>query len=321
MTTIRILVTRQLPPENEERLKRLFDATLNADDHVMTPEEIIEKTSGCSGMLVTSLDKFPRDMVSKLPDSIKIMASFSAGYEHMDVAACKERGIVATNTPDVLTDATADMAILCMMGAARGAYWGERMVRERKWAPWKALDPIGYDFSGQRLGILGMGRIGQAVAKRAAAFGMELHYHNRSDLPAALAHGARYHRRFEDMLPHCDFLSVNCASTPATRGIINAKTLALLPKGAIFANSARGDVVDEDALITALKSGHLAAAGLDVFRNEPNIDPRFAELPNVFLMPHLGSATIRTRTAMGDRAIDNLEAYFAGRPPRDVLNA
>jgi glyoxylate reductase len=178
---------------------------------------------------------------------------------------------------------------------------------------------LGLDVTGQRLGILGMGRIGQAVAKRARAFDMELHYHNRKPVAPELAHGARYHARFEDMLPHCDFLSINCASTPETRNIVNAETLALLPGNAIVVNSARGDIIDDDALIAALSSGKLAAAGLDVFRNEPKIDPRYRTLDNVFLLPHLGSATRRTRIAMGMRAVDNLEDFFAGRRPRDLL--
>jgi glyoxylate reductase len=206
-----------------------------------------------------------------------------------------------------------------MLGAARGASWGERMVREDKWTSWSPVHPLGYDVSGRRLGILGMGRIGQAMARRARAFDMTIHYHGRSRLSPELEQGATYHASFDDMLPHCDFLSVHCASTPETRGLINERTIGLLPPDAILVNTSRGDVVDDDALISALQSGRLAAAGLDVFRGEPNIDPRYRTLESAFLLPHLGSATRQTRSAMGQRALDNLEAFFAGKTPGDLL--
>jgi glyoxylate reductase len=193
------------------------------------------------------------------------------------------------------------------------------MVRENRWTSWSPVHPLGHDVTGRRLGILGMGRIGQATAKRARAFDMAIHYHGRSRLAPDLEEGAVYHASFEDMLPHCDFLSVHCASTPETRGMINEAAIALLPRDAILVNTSRGDVVDDDALIAALQSGRLAAAGLDVFRGEPNIDPRYRNLDNVFLLPHLGSATRQTRSAMGHRAVDNLEAFFAGKTPGDLL--
>jgi glyoxylate reductase len=266
------------------------------------------------------MDKvFATGLIAKLPTSVKIIATFSVGHEHVDIAAARQRNIAVTNTPDVLTNATADIALLLILGAARGAYWGERLIREDRWTSFSVVAPLGFDVSGKRLGILGMGRIGQAVAKRARAFDMELHYHNRRPVAPDLAHGARYHASLDQMLPHCDFLSINCASTPETRGIVNDKLIAKLPNGAIIVNSARGDIIDDDALIAALKSGKLAAAGLDVYRNEPRIDPRFRSLDNIFLLPHLGSATHDTRTAMGMRAADNLDAFFAGRKPADLL--
>lgn len=193
------------------------------------------------------------------------------------------------------------------------------MVQDRPWPAFAPTTPLGFDVSGQRLGIVGMGRIGQALARRASAFAMEVHYHGRHELPASQSQGATFHATLSGMLPHCDFLSINCASTPDTRKMIDAEVIAALPDGAIVINSARGDIIDDDALVAALRSGKLAAAGLDVFRNEPNIDPRFADLPNVFLLPHLGSATPRTRIAMGMRAVDNLEAFFAARTPADLL--
>jgi len=315
----KVVVSRKLPRDVEERLKTLFDCRLNTDDTLMSAEELIARAEGADGLLVCPTDKLTAEVIGKLPGSVRIMATFSVGYDHIDVKAAQARGLPVTNTPDVLTDATADIAMLLMLGAARGAYWGERMVREKRWGAWAPTHPLGADVSGRRVGIFGMGRIGRAFARRAAAFDMEIHYHNRSRPKDEPVPGAIYHATFESMLPNCDFLSLHCASTPETRGIVNARTIALLPDGAILVNSARGDVVDDDSVIAALKSGKLAAAGLDVFRGEPDIDPRYRELENVFLLPHLGSATSRTRSGMGHRAVDNLEAFFAGRTPGDLV--
>jgi lactate dehydrogenase-like 2-hydroxyacid dehydrogenase len=316
----RLLVTRRLPKEVEARLDKAYQARLNADDHPMSEAEILAAAEGKDALLITPMDKsFATGIIAKLPPSVKMIATFSVGHEHVDIAAARKRDIAVTNTPDVLTNATADIALLLILGAARGAYWGERMVREDRWNSWSPTEPLGYDVSGRRIGILGMGRIGQAVAKRAQAFDMEVHYHNRRPVAPDLAYGARFHADLFDMLPFCDFLSINCASTPETRGLVNDKLIARLPEGAIIVNSARGDIVDDDALIGALTSGRLAAAGLDVFRNEPKIDPRYRSLDNVFLLPHLGSATRNTRIGMGMRAADNLDAFFAGRKPQDLL--
>jgi glyoxylate reductase len=316
----RLLVTRHLPQQVETRLAKAYRADLNADDHPMSEAEILAGAQDKDALLITPMDKcFATGIIAKLPSSVKVIATFSVGHEHVDIAAARERNIAVTNTPDVLTDATADIALLLILGAARGAYWGERMVREDRWNSWSPTAPLGFDVSGKRLGILGMGRIGQAVAKRAQAFDMDLHYHNRRPVAPDLAYGARYHAVLDQMLPNCDFLSINCASTPETRSLVNDKLIAKLPEGAIIVNSARGDIVDDDALIAALKSGKVAAAGLDVFRNEPRIDPRYRSLDNVFLLPHLGSATRDSRIAMGMRAADNLDAFFAGRRPADLL--
>ena len=316
-----ILVTRKLPDDVEERASRLFEARLNPEDRLYSLEELRAAADGFDGLLITPGEKMTAQAIEGLPDSIRIIATFSVGYDHIDVPAAKARGIAVTNTPDVLTDATADIAMLLMLGAARGASWGERMVREDKWRNWSPTYPLGYDVSGRRLGILGMGRIGQALAKRARAFDMAIHYHGRTRLPPEREQGAMYHAALDDLLPHCDFLSVHCASTPETRGIINERTIALLPRDAILVNTSRGDVVDDNALISALQSGKLAAAGLDVFRGEPDIDPRYRKLDNAFLLPHLGSATRQTRSGMGHRALDNLEAFFAGRTPGDLLSS
>ena len=315
----KILVTRHLPEPVEARLQALFDAELNIADSKMTPTQIIDKLAGFDGVLVCPTEKCDADFIASLPKSVKILATFSVGYDHINIAAADKAGLTVTNTPDVLTDATADIALLLLLGAARGAYWGDQMVRQSKWGRWSPVEPLGLDVTGRKLGILGMGRIGQAVAKRAQGFGMEIHYHNRRKLPPALELGAVFHSSLEAFLPNCDFLSINCASTNETRGSINADSIDLMPDGAVVVNTARGDVINDDDLISALTSGKLAAAGLDVFNNEPNIDPRYRTMENVFLLPHLGSATPQTRIAMGMRAVDNLEQFFTGQTPGDLV--
>jgi len=241
------------------------------------------------------------------------------GYDHIDLDAARARGIIVTNTPEVLSDATAEIAMLCLLGAARRAYEGEREIRTETWADWSATYQLGIQVTGKRLGILGAGRVGQIMARRARGFDMEIHYYKRNRLPANLEAGAIYHESVEALLPHCDFLSIHCPATPETHHLINAERIALLPDGAVVVNTARGAVVDDNALIDALRSGKLFAAGLDVFNNEPNIDPRYKELANTFLLPHIGSATRETRDAMGFRALDNLNAIMAGGEPRDRL--
>jgi lactate dehydrogenase-like 2-hydroxyacid dehydrogenase len=319
-TRAKILITRKLPPKAEAAFSTAFISQLNPDDKPKSADQIVAEAEGMDGIALTSMDKFPAALINRLPASIKILSTVSVGHEHLDIPAAAARGITVTNTPDVLTDATADIALLLMLGAARGAYWGERMVRENRWAGFSIVYPLGHDFSDMRLGILGMGRIGVAVAKRAKAFGMDLLYHNRRPSPEADALGATYHATFDGLLPHCDFLSINCPMTPETKGIINSRTLSLMPAGSIVVNTARGGIVVDDDLITSLKSGHTAAAGLDVYNNEPNLDPRYRDLENVFLLPHLGSATIRTRTNMGLRALSNMQAFFVGETPKDKLS-
>lgn len=310
----RLLITRKLPIDVEQRAATSFQVQPNNDDALTDQAQLIARAAGQDGLLVTVTDRLDRATIEKLPSSIRIIASFSVGTDHIDIKAANARDIIVTNTPDVLTDATADIALLLMLGAARGAAQGMTAIRDNTWANWAPTGMLGISLTDKRLGIFGMGRIGQAVAKRARAFGMTIHYHNRH--PVDLPH-ATYHPTLTGMLALSDFLSINCASTPETRGSINAETLASLPKGAIVVNTARGDIIDDDALIAAVQSGHLAAIGLDVFQNEPNIDPRYRTLPNAFLLPHLGSATLETRNAMGHRALDNLDDFFAGRPPRD----
>ena len=309
----RILASRRLPPAVTKRLQRDYDAILNEDDRIHSREELLGKLDGCNGVICTSSERFDAETIACLPEGLRAIATFSVGYNHIDVAAANARGLVVTNTPDVLTDATADITLLCLLGAARRAYEGQRMLRAGQWHGWTTTQLLGTHVTGKRLGVLGMGRIGRAVAQRARGFSMTIHYCNRSRLTPDLEQGAVYHADPEDMLPHCDFLSLNCPATPETVGFLNEARIERLPAGAIVVNSSRGDVVVDDALIAALRSGRLSAAGLDVFTNEPKLDPRYLELDNAFLLPHLGSATTETRDAMGFTCLDNLDAVFAGR--------
>jgi glyoxylate reductase len=313
----RLLVTRRLPAAVTERLMASYDAITNPDDGILSADEIIAKAADRDALLVTPADKVNAALIERLPASVKMIATFSVGYEHVDLEACRKRGLPVSNTPDVLTDATADIALLLMLGAARRAYEGERAVREGGWKSWSTTYMLGVHMTGKRLGIFGMGRIGQAVAKRARAFDMKIHYSNRRRLAAELEQGAIFHADPEEMLAHCDFLSINAPGGAETYHWLNAERIAKLPDGAVVVNTARGALVDDAALIAALKSGKVFAAGLDVFENEPNLNPAYRELQNVFLLPHLGSATVETRNAMGFKALDNLDAFFAGKPLPD----
>lgn len=312
-----LLVTRKLPDDVEKRLIDTFDTILAPVDKPLDSEKLIQHAQNVDGILCTPNDQIDTDLIARLPDRVRIISTFSVGYEHIDLQACQARAITVTNTPGVLTDATADIALLLLLGAARRAYEGERLIREDKWTGWTPTQLMGIGLQGKRLGILGMGRIGQAVAQRAAAFGMEVHYHNRTRLD----HHATYHDSAESLLKVSDFLSLHFPLTPDTRGFLNTERLALMPKGAVVVNTARGGVVDDEALLAALKSGQVAAAGLDVFDGEPNLHPGYRDMPNTFLLPHLGSATVETRNAMGFCAIDNLEAFFNGETPPHPVTA
>ena len=318
----RVLATRHFPPDVEARLAANFDAVLNPEDRLYDGPNLIKAADGFDGILCAAGDPLNADTIGKLPGSVRIIATFSVGYEHVDVAAAAKRGILVSNTPDVLTDATADIALLCLLGAARRAHEGTTMLRTHNWVGWTPTQLMGVHVTGKRLGILGMGRIGQALADRARAFRMQIHYSNRTRLAPELEKGAVFHANPDDMLPHCDFLSINAPMTAETRKWVNAERIAKLPKGAIVVNTARGGVVDDEALIAALKGGHLAAAGIDVFDGEPRIHQGYYGLENAFLLPHMGSATTETRNAMGFKALDNLEAYLLrGQSPPDLVRA
>jgi lactate dehydrogenase-like 2-hydroxyacid dehydrogenase len=314
-----LLISRRLPPDVEQRAAKSYGARLNKEDVAYSADRLIELAAGADGLLVCPGNTIDAALIARLPDTVRILATYSVGYDHIDVKAAARRGLVVTNTPEVLTDATADTAILLMLAAARRAGEGERLLRAGKWDGWKPTQLLGTHISGKRLGILGMGRIGQAVARRARGFDMQIHYSDIRRLPPEQEHGAIYHANPEALLPHADVLTLHMPGGADTARFLNAARIALLPQGAIVVNSARGTLVDDDALIAALKSGRIAAAGLDVYANEPKLDPGYLGLENAALLPHLGSATVETRNAMGFRALDNLDAFFAGKVPPDKV--
>lgn len=313
-----ILVTRKLPDAIEQRLAQDFEPLLNPDDRLYTTQELLELTADADAILPCHTEKFSAETIALLPARIKAIANFSVGVDHVDLEAARDKGIIVTNTPDVLSDATAEIAMLLMLGAARRGSEGERIMRSQLWKDWSPAFMVGRQITGKRLGILGMGRVGQVVAARARGFNMSIHYHNRRPLDAKHTAGAEYHDSVEGLLSAIDVLSIHCPASDATRGLLNQERLELMHSDAIVVNTSRGAVVDDDALVQALESGGIAAAGLDVYNGEPdNIHPGYRELDNVFLLPHIGSATVETRDAMGYRAIDNLVAIFNGQEPGD----
>ena len=314
-----ILITRKLPAAVEARAVRDYNALLNTDDRIMNSPELIEKAAGCDGLLICSSEKMTKDIIAALPASVRSIATFSVGYEHIDLDAARARGIKVSNTPGVLNDAVADLAMLLLLGASRRASEAERMVRAGQWSGWYSTMLLGPQLGGKNLGIIGMGRIGRALAKRARSFGMKINYYNRTRLGTSDEEGATYHPDAKSLLNASQFLSLHCPSTPESRNFLNAERIRQLPRGAIVVNTARGDIVDDIALIAALKSGHVFAAGLDVFAGEPNLNRAYCDLDNVFLLPHLGSATHETRDAMGFCALDNLDAMTMGRAAPNPL--
>ena len=305
----KVLVTTKLLKSNEDRISKLWDAKLNLNNLIYKESKLVELSKDCDGILSSIIDKIDEKTISKLSNKVKIISNFAVGFGNIDIKAARKRNIVVTNTPDVLTDATAEIAMLLILGACRRAAEGMKWVRSKKWK-WSADFLIGRQLSGSKLGILGMGRIGRAVAKRAKAFGMEIHYHNRSKLNQDLEAGAIYHKNIKSLFSISDVLSINCPATKETKKIINKRTLEFFSEGAVITNSARGDMIDDDAMVESLKNNKIFALGLDVYNGEPNIHPGYLKLPNVFILPHLGSATTKTRTAMANLAIDNIQEFF-----------
>ena len=308
---------RRLTDATLERARRDYEVLVDDEDRACDGGRIVEMSARADAILPCHTEAFDAATVARLDPRVRIVASHSVGVDHLDLDALRRGGIVVTNTPGVLDDATAEIAMLLMLGAARRAPEGERLVRSGAWTDWHPAFLLGRRITGQCLGILGMGGIGRTVARRARGFDMDVHYRNRTRLPPAQEAGATYHDTPESLFAVSDYLSLHCPSTPTTRGIMNRRTLALLPRGAILVNTARGALVDEPALIEALDSGRIAAAGLDCFAQEPGGNPALSTRWNVFMLPHLGSATVETRDAMGARALDNIDAWFAGREPPD----
>jgi lactate dehydrogenase-like 2-hydroxyacid dehydrogenase len=311
-----LLITRRLPAAVEARARRDYAVRQREEDEPLAPDALVALAEGADGILCAPGDPLTAETIARLPASVRILATFSVGTDHIAVPAARARGILVANTPEVLSVATAEIAMLLILMAARRASEGERLLREGRWTGWAPTQLLGVALAGKRLGILGMGRIGRELARMARGFGMDIHYHNRTRLPPEQEAGAAYYPTDAAFLRATDVLSMHIPGGEATRKWLNAERIALLPKGAIVVNTGRGGTVDDAALVAALHAGHIRAAGLDVYDGEPNLFPGYLTAPNVTLLPHLGSATVETRDAMGFRALDNLDAVLKrGAPP------
>jgi len=305
----KILITRKLLKASEEKAAQLFETKFNSNDELYSQAKLIELSQGCDAVLTSLTDKMDADTINKLPETVKVISNFAVGFGNIDLEAAKKRGIAVTNTPEVLSDATAEIGILLILGACRRVSEGIEAARESNWK-WSADYLIGKQLTGSRLGILGMGRIGQKIAKIAKSLGMIIHYHNRSRLSEDKEQGAIYHDSLKSLFSVSDVLSICCPATKETENLINKETVEYFPTGAVITNVARGDIVDDEALIDALHRRKIYAAGLDVYKGEPNLNPGYLKIKSVFILPHLGSATKHTRTAMANLAIDNIDEFF-----------
>ena len=305
----KILITRKLIKDSEDKASKTFEPIFNTNDELYSQSKVIEMSNGCDGILTSLTDKMDKETINKLPDTIKIISNFAVGFGNINLEAAKKRGITVTNTPEVLSDATAEIGILLILGACRRAAEGIEAAREGGWK-WSADYLIGKQLTGTRLGILGMGRIGQKIAKIAKSLGMIIHYHNRSKLNNEKEDGAIYHDNIKSLFSVSDVLSICCPATKETENMINKETVEYFPKGAIITNVARGDIVEDEALIDALIRRKIYAVGLDVYKNEPNLNPGYLKIKTAFILPHLGSATKDTRIAMANLAIDNIDEFF-----------
>ncbi len=315
----RLLITRRLPPAIEARAVRDYDAILNQDDTPRTAAAVLALSAGADAILCCPAERLDAVSIAALPARLRVLGTFSVGTDHIDLAAARARGLAVVNTPDVLSAATAELSFLLILAAARRAGEGERLVRSGQWTGWCPTQLLGTQVSGKRLGILGMGRIGRELARMARGFGMQVHYRNGRRLPPELEAGAIWHDSDATFLAVSDVLSLNAPGGPLTRHWLNAERIALLPRGAVVANAARGTLVDDAALIAALRSGQVAGAGLNVYDGEPALHPDYRTLENVVLLPHLGSATTETREAMGNTALDGIDAVLAGRVPANIV--
>lgn len=315
----KVVVTRKLPDSVETRMMELFDVELNIDDEPMTEDQLIKAVKSCDILVPTVTDEISANVINAAGKNFKMIANYGAGVDHIDLNAARKKKIVVTNTPDVLTEDTADMTMALILAVPRRLVAGEKVLREGKWKGWSPTWMLGHRIHGKRLGIIGMGRIGRAVARRAKGFGLSIHYHNRNrvheDIETELE--ATYWESLDQMLARMDIISINCPHTPATYHLLSARRLKLLQKHAYIVNTARGEMIDEKTLIKMLKDGDLGGAGLDVYENEPDINPKFLNLNNVTLLPHMGSATIEGRADMGGKVIICIKTFIDGHTPPD----
>jgi lactate dehydrogenase-like 2-hydroxyacid dehydrogenase len=315
MTKPVLVVTSRYPKEVEDRIDRDYNARRNPNQFPFSQQKLLSAAEGADALFITPADRLDSAFFQNVSPTVKIIATYSVGFEHIDLEAAARRKIPVAYTPGVNNEATADIAMLLLLGASRRAYEAQQLVRTGAWKQPLGTDMLlGWQVGGKVLGIFGMGRVGQSVARRARGFGMKIHYSSASELPSEIAGDAVYHEDTSDLLRISQFLSLHAPETPQTHHFLNSKAISLLPAGAIVVNTARGGLVVDDDLIAALKSGRVAAAGLDVFEGEPKLNPEYVSLENTFLLPHIGSATIETRTAMGMLALDNVDAVLKGRP-------
>jgi lactate dehydrogenase-like 2-hydroxyacid dehydrogenase len=314
MTKPVLVVTSRYPKEVEDRIDRDYNARRNPNGFPFSQQKMLSGSEGADALFITPADRLDSGFFQKVSSTVKVVATYSVGFEHIDLEAAARRKIAVAYTPGVNSEATADIAMLLLLGASRRAYEAQELVRTGAWRPMRPDMLLGWQVGGKVLGIFGMGRVGQAVARRARGFGMKIHYYDTKELPAEIAGDAVYHKDPSGLLRASQFLSLHAPETPQTRHFLNSKTISLLPPGAIVVNTARGGLVVDDDLIAALKTGRVAAAGLDVFEGEPKLHPEYVSLKNTFLLPHIGSATIETRIAMGMLALDNVDAVLNGGP-------
>jgi glyoxylate reductase len=318
----KVVVTRRLPDPVETRMRELFDTELNLEDTPMSRETLIAAMQRADVLAPTITDRLDGELIGTAGDQLKLIANFGAGVDHIDVAAAQARGIIVTNTPGVLTEDTADLTMALIMASLRRVVEGANVMQAGDFHGWTPTWMLGRRLYGKRLGIIGMGRIGQALARRARAFGLGVHYHNRKPVSPRIAEelGATYWESLDQMLARMDIISVNCPHTPATYHLLSARRLKLMQPHAVLVNTARGEIIDEAALAGMLQAGQLAGAGLDVYEHEPQVNPKLLKLPNVVLLPHMCSATIEGRVDMGEKVIINIRAYMDGhRPPDRVI--
>ena len=317
----KVVLTRRLPEPVETRLKELFDVTLRDHDTPMSRAELVDAIKTCDVLVPTITDKIDAGLLGQASSNLKLIANFGAGIDHIDVETARQRGILVSNTPDVVTEDTADMAMALLMAVVRKIPQGLQAMQSGEWTGWSPTGYLGGRLGGRRLGILGMGRIGQAVARRASAFGMQIHYHNRRRIRPEIEDtlGATYWESLDQMVARMDILSINCPHTPSTFHLMNARRLRLLKPSAVIVNTSRGEVIDENALTRMLRARELAGAGLDVYEHGTDINPRLRELENVVLLPHMGSATLEGRVEMGEKVIINIKTFADGHRPPDMV--